>query len=174
MRSFLSTIAGRNLLVVFLVRIRFRSHSLSDFPFVRSVLVSKINSSDPLRWDYSMPTLMMLVLANAPVRITANLSSATKQKTGWEHLLIFVSCEAADEWWRVISTPPSPYAGTIIRNSPQLYTYNNAQNRDIRNFYNAGSPDVERFYRKIVHIRRLSDIVTIPSIAITDHISGRW
>jgi len=98
----------------------------------------------------------------------------------YRYLITFSSRKAADEWWRMISAPSSPYAGKIIRTAPQFYTQNDPSNNNVTGFfYKAGLPDAFRFHRRmfitVIYNSNDGNIpFVIPSATITDHISGRW
>ena len=94
------------------------------------------------------------------------------------YIAIFADRETADEWWRMISTPPSPFVTSIQRISPQFYVQSTAD-RDVNRFSShSGLSGVEQLRQKVYTMliktsdRRIP--ITIPPITITDHISGRW
>ena len=96
----------------------------------------------------------------------------------YRYLITFVDREAADEWWRMISTCPSPYAGRVKRISPQFYTQTPEQLNVIDFFANPQLPDAKQFFERMF-FTLLNDtdgriLSVAPPIKITDHISGKW
>ncbi|KAI9568773.1 hypothetical protein HD554DRAFT_2021588, partial [Boletus coccyginus] len=95
------------------------------------------------------------------------------------YLLTFVNRDAADEWWRMISTQPSPWTGKIKRISPQFYTdYPTSHELGIDFFSHDDFPAAREFLDKMF-FTLLNDrdgrILSIaPPIKIMDHISDRW
>lgn len=121
----------------------------------------------------------MSVTVNPPVRITTNLNSVTKQTLHddrYRYLITFVDRAAADEWWRLISTPPSPYAGNVKRISPQFYVQNTEKINVINFFSNTTLPGARQCREKMffTFLEDKDGRLVVPSNKVTDHISGKW
>jgi len=101
------------------------------------------------------------------------------QSDSYRYLITFVNREAADEWWRMISTPPSPYAANVRRISPQFYTQDSAHYNNVLNFFSHTElPGARRFHRTMLITGACgvngTNPNTLPAVTFTDHISGRW
>ncbi|KDQ60282.1 hypothetical protein JAAARDRAFT_601716 [Jaapia argillacea MUCL 33604] len=97
----------------------------------------------------------------------------------WRFLLTFASQDVCDEWWRVVSTPPSPWASSMTRINPQFYTHN-ANLINIWDFFTRGDfvtssrAFVGRFFLTLLNDKGGRDLSIIPHTYVTDNISGNW
>ncbi|KDQ60260.1 hypothetical protein JAAARDRAFT_191661 [Jaapia argillacea MUCL 33604] len=95
------------------------------------------------------------------------------------YVMTFASREVADEWWRIVSTPPSPYTKTITRISPQFYTHKNDPllvcDFFCGRYHEATPPFLGRMFFTTLNRSDLGDgLAIIPPIDIADHVSGNW
>ncbi|KAI9571064.1 hypothetical protein HD554DRAFT_2238915 [Boletus coccyginus] len=111
-----------------------------------------------------------------------NLLKQTRRKEdddGWRYLITFVNCEAANEWWQLLSTQPNTWNGKVKWISPQFYTHDLEPLNIGREFFTHDDfPAAREFLNKMFTIL-LNDkggriLFVTPPIKITDHISGRW
>ncbi|KDQ60343.1 hypothetical protein JAAARDRAFT_191732 [Jaapia argillacea MUCL 33604] len=79
----------------------------------------------------------------------------------WRFLLTFASQDVCDEWWRVISTPPSPWASSMTRINPH-------------DFVASSRAFVGRFFWTLLNDKGGRDLSIIPQTYATDNISGNW
>ncbi|KAI9566233.1 hypothetical protein HD554DRAFT_2278978 [Boletus coccyginus] len=96
----------------------------------------------------------------------------------YRYLLTFESSDAAYEWWRMISTAPSPYAANIQRISPQFYTQSVAPGNVVDSFTRGDFAPLKLFLTKmfftLLNDRDGRILSVAPPINITDHISGKY
>ncbi|KAI9566224.1 hypothetical protein HD554DRAFT_2040445 [Boletus coccyginus] len=96
----------------------------------------------------------------------------------YRYLITFESRDAADEWWRMISTAPSPYAANIQRTSPQFYTQSVALGNVVNSFTNGSFAPPKLFLTKmfftLLNDRDGRIMSVAPPIDITDHLNGQW
>ncbi|KAI9459273.1 hypothetical protein HD554DRAFT_1679648 [Boletus coccyginus] len=98
---------------------------------------------------------------------------------GWRYLITFVNREAADEWWRLISTQPNPWTGKVKRISPQFYTHDPEPLNIGREFFSrddfpAAREFLDKMFTMLLNDRGGRILSVAPPIKVTDHISGRW
>ncbi|KDQ60283.1 hypothetical protein JAAARDRAFT_205263 [Jaapia argillacea MUCL 33604] len=97
----------------------------------------------------------------------------------WRFLLTFASQDVCDEWWRVVSTPPSPWASSMTRINPQFYTHN-ANLINIWDFFNradfvaSSRAFIGRFFLTLLNDKGGRTLSIIPETYVTDNISGNW
>ena len=90
--------------------------------------------------------------------------------------MAFASREVADEWWRTISTLPSPYLSHVQRFSPHFYTYNpDGINIPDKFFEWPGArPFLNKMFFTLLKDRGGRHLSVVPPVELTDHISGKW
>ena len=143
--------------------------------------LSTITSSSAPLWHSSMLTSKMSVLVTSGQ--SGSPLTRTVKQTLYDHvyryLITFADRETADEWWRMVSTHPSPYVGNVRRIAPQFYIQG-ADKINVANtfFTQPALPDAKQFFERmfftLLNDRDARVLSTVPPIHVTDHISGRW
>ena len=141
---------------------------------------SFITNSSTFPWDHSMHTSKMSVAVDLLVGLAANPGTEQNGDSWCPYVITFVNREAADEWWRMISTPPSPYAKNVERISPEFYIQSEPHSPNVSTFFSCTAlPDARRFHKKMFFTSLYNASysrfpTTFNAIAFTDHISGGW